>query len=99
MPKTYDEIMAARRARSGPESQARRPIFAEAYDIAMQVIELREKAGLAQAQLAELCGVNQADISRIERGSTSSTSKTLQRIAEALGADVRLVAKDRRPTT
>ena len=93
MPKTYDEIMEAQRARSGPGSEERRRIFAEAYDIAMQVIQLREKAGLTQAQLAERCGVDQADISRIERGSTSPTTKTLQRIADALGAEVRLVAK------
>jgi transcriptional regulator with XRE-family HTH domain len=32
-------------------------------------------------------------ISRIERGATSPTAKTLQRIAEALNAEVRLVAK------
>lgn len=93
MPKTYDEIMKARRARSGPESAVYRKVFEQAYDIAMQVIELREKAGLTQAQLAERCGVDQGDISRIERGSTSPTTKTLQRIAEALDADVRLVAK------
>lgn len=93
MAKTYQEITEARRARSGPESAEYRKVFEQAYDIATQVIELREKAGLTQAQLAERCGVNQADISRIERGSTNPTSKTLQRIAEALGAEVRLVAK------
>jgi len=37
--------------------------------------------------------MDQGDISRIERGSTSPTAKTLQRIADALGADVRLVAR------
>jgi transcriptional regulator with XRE-family HTH domain len=37
--------------------------------------------------------MDQADISRIERGSTSPTARTLQRIGEALDADVRLVAR------
>lgn len=55
----------------------------------MQVIELREKQGLTQAELATRCGIDQADISRIERGATSPTARTLQRIAEALGADIR----------
>jgi DNA-binding XRE family transcriptional regulator len=70
-----------------------REIFGQAYDIAMQVIELREKHGLTQAELAKRCGVDQADISHIERGATSPTTRTLQRIAEALDADVRLVAR------
>ena len=68
-------------------------MLAQAYDVAMQVLGLREKHGLTQAQLAERCGVNQADISRIERGATSPTARTLQRIADALEADVRLVAR------
>ncbi len=59
----------------------------------MQVVELREKHGLTQAQLAERCGIDQGDISRIERGATSPTARTLQRIAEALDAEVRLVSR------
>ena len=42
---------------------------------------------------AERCGIDQGDISRIERGATSPTARTLQRIAEVLHADVRLVAR------
>jgi hypothetical protein len=34
-----------------------------------------------------------AEARRIERGSTSPTARTLQRIAEALDADVRLVSR------
>jgi transcriptional regulator with XRE-family HTH domain len=52
---------------------------------------LTEQRGLTQAQLAELCGVNQADISRIERGSMHPTTKTLQRIVEALDAKLAIV--------
>jgi transcriptional regulator with XRE-family HTH domain len=65
----------------------------ESYDRALALIQLRERQGLTQIQLAERGGVNVADISRIERGSTSPTTRTLQRIAEALGADVRLVER------
>jgi ribosome-binding protein aMBF1 (putative translation factor) len=63
------------------------------YDIALQVIDLRRRRGLTQRQLAERCGIDQADISRIERGSTSPTAISLQRIAEALDADLRLVSR------
>jgi len=93
MTRSYDAIMTDRRARLTPESLAQRDVFEKAYDIAMQVIDLREKHGLTQAQLAARCGIDQGDISRIERGSTSPTTRTLQRIAEALDADVRLVAR------
>jgi DNA-binding XRE family transcriptional regulator len=89
----YEDLVAERLASLSAESKAQREVFEQAYDIAMQVIELRERHGLTQAELAARCGVDQADISRIERGSTSPTSRTLQRIAAALDADVRLVAR------
>jgi ribosome-binding protein aMBF1 (putative translation factor) len=92
VPKTYDEIVQARRARMPAESDAVRAVFEQSYDLALALIQLRERHGFTQIQLAERCGVNQADISRIERGSTSPTARTLQRIADAL-ADVRLVER------
>ena len=93
MRRSYEEIMTERRGRLAPEHAAQREVFEKAYDIALQVIALRERHGLTQAQLAARCGVDQGDISRIERGSTSPTARTLQRIADALDADVRLVAR------
>ena len=93
VPKSYEEISADRRAGLEPSAAAARDAFARAYDIAMQIVALREKAGLTQVDLAERTGISQADISRIERGASSPTAKTLQRIAEALDAEVRLVAK------
>jgi ribosome-binding protein aMBF1 (putative translation factor) len=93
MARSYDDVTAARRERLSPDSKAHREVFEQAYDIATQVIELRERHGLTQAELAERCGIDQGDISRIERGSTSPTARTLQRIAEALDSDVRLVQR------
>ena len=93
MPPTYDGVVASRRARLGSDAVAQGEIFAQTYKIALQVMDLREKHGLTQAQLARRCNMSQADISRIERGSTSPTARTLQRIADALDADLRLVAR------
>ena len=92
MPRTYEQATGKRRSRLGPDAEAQGEVVARAYGIAMQVVALREQHGLTQAQLAEKCDMDQADISRIERGATSPTARTLQRIAAALGADVRLVA-------
>jgi transcriptional regulator with XRE-family HTH domain len=85
--------MKDRRDRLAPEPAEHREVFEKSCAIAVQLISLREKHGLTQAQLAERCGVDQGDISRIERGSTSPTARTLQRIADALDADVWLVER------
>jgi len=91
--RSYQDIAAERRERLAPESAAVGEVFARAYDIAMQIIELRESRGLTQSELAERCGIDQGDISRIERGSTSPTARSLQRIAEALDSDLRLISR------
>lgn len=91
MTRDYQEVTAARRARLSPGAKGHREIFEQTYDIAMQVIELRERRGFTQIELAERSGIDQGDISRIERGATSPTARTLQRIAAALGAELRLV--------
>jgi predicted transcriptional regulator len=93
MARGYREIADERRTRLAREGLEQRKVFEQAYDVAVQLIELREKHGLTQAQLADRCGMDQGDISRIERGSTSPTSRTLQRIADALDADLRLVER------
>ena len=93
MTRSYEEIAAERRAQFSPVSKEHAKAFEQAYRVAMQVVELRERHGLTQSQLAEQCGMDQADISRIERGSTSPTTRVLQRIADALDADLKLVAR------
>lgn len=95
MARNYEDVTASRRKRLSPDAMAYREVVQQTYDIAVQIIELRERHGLTQSELAERCGIDQGDISRIERGSTSPTARTLQRIAEALDSDVRLVARAR----
>jgi len=59
----------------------------QAWDIAFQIINLREKAGLTQKELAELVGTKQSNIARIESADyTGYTLKTLEKIAKALRA-------------
>jgi HTH-type transcriptional regulator / antitoxin HipB len=55
-------------------------------------VELREKAGLTQAQLADRAGVRQPLISRLESGKLVNTElRTLVKLAAALGVRARLV--------
>ena len=53
MSPAYDEAVGPRRARLGAAAVAQGEVLAQAYDVAMQVVGLREKHGLTQAQLAE----------------------------------------------
>lgn len=53
--------------------------------IQIRLRELRAAKGLTQVQLAELCGMPQSTISRIESGSTTGVDfETLDRLAAAL---------------
>ncbi len=87
-----DYLQQSERANSAGVLEAR-AVFAQAYSIARQVVELREKHSMTQVELSERTGIPQAQISRIERGGISPTSGTLAKIAEALGADLRLVER------
>lgn len=51
----------------------------------MNIRDARRRAGLSQARLAELVGVDQSGISRIERGQRPVTVDMLKAIAAALG--------------
>lgn len=90
---SYDKAVAGRRKKVTPAGRAEARVFEGAYSLAMQVVELREQRGLTQTELAARSGVDQADISRIERGSAFPNEKTLLRIAEALDADLALVSR------
>jgi ribosome-binding protein aMBF1 (putative translation factor) len=62
------------------------------YRIGSRLLQQRLSAGLTQKQLAETSGVDQADISRIERGEANPTTETLEALARPLGATLDLVA-------
>ncbi|MCR5034682.1 MAG: helix-turn-helix domain-containing protein [Clostridia bacterium] len=59
--------------------------------VANAVSEARSKAGFTQSQLAAATGIDQSDISKIERGVSNPSVNTLSRIADALGADLQIV--------
>jgi DNA-binding XRE family transcriptional regulator len=90
---SYDRALAKRRGTVSAAARRETLVFEKAYFLAVQIIELREKRGLTQAQLARLSGIDQGDISRIERGSATPNEKTLIRLADALDADLHLVAR------
>lgn len=63
----------------------------QAWDIAFQIYELRQKAGLTQKQLAELVGTKQSNIARMESADyTGYTFKTLEKVTRALKAKLEI---------
>jgi transcriptional regulator with XRE-family HTH domain len=68
----------------------KREVTGRSYRLAVQVMERRELLGLTQIELAEKTGIDQGDISS---GSIFPNEKTLLRLADALGAEWRLIDK------
>jgi transcriptional regulator with XRE-family HTH domain len=60
------------------------------YQVARQIVALRLKRGLSQKELARRVGTTQSTIARIENGSQNLSLRTINRLARALGATVRL---------
>lgn len=73
----------------------------QAWDIAFQLINLREKAGFTQKELAKLVGTKQSNIARLESADyTGYTLKTLEKVTEALQArlEIKIVPQASRIT-
>lgn len=73
------------------------PAFKAEYDalepefsIIQAMIDARKTSGLTQKQLAEKTGIAQADISKLENGSANPSLRTLRRLAEEMGMQLKL---------
>ena len=54
------------------------------------ILEGRQSRNLTQEQLAEATGINQANISRLENGTANPSLRTLKRLAEGMGMELKL---------
>lgn len=59
-------------------------------DLGTQLSRARRAAGLTQSQLAEACGIQQAVISRIERGKANPTIETMEILAKGCGRTLKI---------
>ena len=64
-----------------------------AYQTAVKIRKLREKAGLTQTELAQLMGSTQPAIARLETGGGNPNLDTLNKIAAAIGYEVSITFK------
>jgi ribosome-binding protein aMBF1 (putative translation factor) len=79
----------------GPEAVAELEAFRLHFSLARQLAAQRRAQHLTQKQLAERSGIDQAEISRIERGQANPTAATLGALTGALRLDVQLVPNAR----
>lgn len=56
----------------------------------LNLAEMRKELALSQKKLSELTGIDQSDISKIERGAANPSIATLQRLADGMGVSLKI---------
>ena len=79
------------------DGQMKNPEFKEEWDalepeyqIIKAMLSSRAEKSLTQKQLADITGIPQADISRLENGNANPSLRTLRRLADGLGMKLKL---------
>jgi ribosome-binding protein aMBF1 (putative translation factor) len=66
-----------------------------AYELGRTMRELREQRGWSQTRLATEAGMSQPAVARFEAGGTVPTLPVLERLAQALDADLKITVTPR----
>ena len=85
---TFDEFL--KEQLKDPEIKAEWDKLGPQYDIAERLITARMVKGISRAQLAEITGIKQSIIARIENATGNPSVETLRRIAEGLGKKLKI---------
>jgi DNA-binding XRE family transcriptional regulator len=67
------------------------------FGIGSKLLDRRLAAGMTQRELAEASGIDQAEISRIERGQGNPTAQTLHALGAPLGVSLDFIEVPARP--
>lgn len=93
----HAEYVQERMKRSGRYRRAYAR-YGRQIDLAMLVYQMREAAGLTQAELAERAGTTQSVIARLEDAEyTAHSLKTIEKIAAVCGVTLTLHAQKKQP--
>lgn len=65
----------------------------ELYILGYRIWLLRTQKHLSQQQLSKLTGIDQSDISKLERGELNPSVMQIKKIAKALNADLKITLK------
>lgn len=73
-----------------PEFKAEWDALEPEYQIIKAMLAGRKAKNITQKELAEITGITQGDISRLENGSANPSLRTIKRLANGLGFNVKL---------
>jgi len=73
-----------------PEYKREYEALEEEFSLTAAMIEARSRAGLTQAQVAQLMSTTQAAVARLEGGGSKPSTRTLQKYARATGSRLRI---------
>jgi ribosome-binding protein aMBF1 (putative translation factor) len=77
-----------------PEVQQAYSDLEPRFAVVLQLIELREKHGWSQRDLAERAGMKQPQLARLETGQVEPKLDTLQRLAKAMNSRLTIRFED-----
>ena len=66
------------------------PRIAETDKIIQALIEARRASGMTKKELSEITGIAQGDISKLETGNVNPSLRTLMRLAEGMGMQLKV---------
>ena len=73
-----------------PEFKREWDVLEPEYQIIKAMLDTRNEKAMTQKQLADITGIPQADISRLENGNANPSLRTLQRLADGMGMKLKL---------
>lgn len=79
-----------KRELKNPEFKRQYDEYGRQLEIAYQILQLRKKKKISQAQLAKKIGTKQSNIARMEAGNQNFSVDILGKIADALGCNVKI---------
>ena len=102
MTTSFDDYANRRKARWSASQRAAYEVTAQVFadereshlSLGADLVARRNELKLSQPRLAELSGVQQSEISRIERGVGNPTLSTIDRLSRALGMRVVLTSAE-----
>jgi len=73
-----------------PEFKAEYEALEVEYQIINTMLKARQNKNMTQEQLSEITGIDQADISRLEKGTANPSLRTLKRIASGMDMKIKI---------
>ena len=76
------------RALKNNDVQTEYDALADEFELISKLLKMRTAAGLTQEELAVRMGTKKSNISRLEKGNTNPSLKTLRKYAQACGYEI-----------